>query len=78
MEKKYDGLVKTWFTIIVSIIAIVSATIAFGEYITFGPLARKQENQEARIRLLELQYAKAISEIKINQRNILDRLNKMD
>jgi len=69
--------VKTWFAIIISIIAIISATIGLGQYLTFGTITKRQEMQETRIRVLELQYASSIAEIKANQRSILAQLKEL-
>jgi len=69
--------VKIWLEVIIVIIAIVSSTIAIGQYLTVNPLLKQYDNVTARVDKLEKEYLVTIAKIETTQQNILEAINEL-
>ncbi|PIZ78868.1 MAG: hypothetical protein CO041_04195 [Candidatus Pacebacteria bacterium CG_4_9_14_0_2_um_filter_40_15] len=74
-DEAIEVRMKVWLTILISIIAIITSTIAMGQYLTFGPLEEHYEQLDIRLDSLEKKYVQDIADIRADQKVILAMLH---
>jgi len=70
--------VKPWLASVVILITIVTATVAIGQALTIGPLKTRTDALEVKVETINLEFSKAIAEMRRDQEYILKMLEKMD